>query len=338
VECIAIPEHWTIVVALLTVTGICSRKLRLTKEKYTMKILACGDQHLTAKKPKNRLDDYYKTVLRKFTEEFEIAREEGAKFIIFPGDVFDSFKEGHGIAQDIMGIMQKFSDVIPLCVAGQHDQQFHNPDLRGTTLGTLLKSKLLTMLGKDPLFTTHEKVAIYGASWKDEIPEIITPDCYNILVLHKMIVDEKLWAEQEGHTWANHLLIKSKFDAIISGDNHKQFLVSKSERHLINMGAMMRSSIAQVEHNPAVCVMDTRTRSVEFIDLDVKPITEVMCVDKAGKEKERNEKLEAFVTSLKDTNLHGQEIKLNFVSALEDYVTKHKIDEDVSDIIFSNLE
>jgi len=298
-----------------------------------MKIASCGDQHITNRRPKNRTDDYFGTVLDKFEQECQIAVEENCEIVILPGDVFDSYKENHLVVQCIISLMKKYPPLHFLCVAGQHDQQFHNPDLSGTTLGTLLThTDLIILLTSKPYIINN--TCFYGLSWNEEIPEIITPDCVNILVCHKMIVDEKLWAQQEGHTWANHILLKYKFDLIVSGDNHKQFTVRKGSQHLVNMGSMMRSTIAQIDHHPAVMIYDTCKQEIFIIDLEIKPFHEVMQIDKATKEKERNEKLESFVHSLKDKPIGQRTLCRDFVSSLEEYTTVNDVEQEVQDIIW----
>jgi DNA repair exonuclease SbcCD nuclease subunit len=299
-----------------------------------MKILCCGDQHITNKKPRNRTDDYYRTVLGKLRQEFQIAKEEECSCVLLPGDVFDTYKENHHVAQEVMKIIQK-SQLMVFAIAGQHDQQFHNPDLTGTTLGTLVTAGVINILSANPTPITNG-VAIYGASWNELIPEITTPDRLNILVLHKMIVDEKLWAEQEGHVWANHMLIQHKFDLIVSGDNHTQFFANKGNRHLINLGSMMRSTIAQLNHRPAVAVYDTDTKEVDIIDLDYKPFDEVMQLDRATKEKEHNENMDSFVKSLKKGS--GEVTKLDFVAALKSHIEVNNTDEAIQTILFDCLE
>jgi DNA repair exonuclease SbcCD nuclease subunit len=313
-----------------------------------MRILLCGDQHITSRKPKNRTDDYFKTVLGKFKQEIDIAIEEDCQCILFPGDLFDSFKENHLVVQEIMYRMQEFTikyNGFIFAVPGQHDQYYHNDDLSGTPLQTLYAAKVLTIVGKEPVNITNG-VAIYGAGWNEEIPEIITPDHLNILITHRMIInDEKLWKEQQEFEWSNHLLLKTKFDLICSGDNHQQFTVSKNKRHLVNLGSMMRSTIAQLNHKPAVVVYDTSTKEIDIIDLEVRPFQDVMMIEKAAKEKERNEKLEAFIHSLKgrsecdEGQLPGEyTTKLNFVEAINAYVEKYEIPESVHTIIKECLE
>lgn len=301
-----------------------------------MKILCCGDQHLTTKKPERRLDDYYKTVLNKLQQELDIAESHGCSVVIFPGDVFDGFRENHTIAQDVMRIIDNYSGRI-LCIAGQHDQQFHNEELRGTTLGTLIASGHLTLLGSIPILL--KECAFYGASWKEEIPEIIHPDTVNILAIHRMILgNEKLWEAQEGATWSNHLLLKTKFNLIVSGDNHQQFTTSIRRRHLVNMGSMMRSTIAQENHAPAVALYDSETKEITVIPLIVDSFSAVMNLEKIEKEKERNEKLEVFINSIKGNRKEGTALQLDFVNMLSNYVADNGIPSDIHAIIKECLE
>lgn len=302
-----------------------------------MRIACGGDQHLTTRKPKNRIDKYSDTIIYKFRQELAIADEENCSVLVLPGDVFDSFKENHLIAQQVIYTIRRHK-VKVLAVAGQHDQHFHNEDLSGTALETVLASGAITLLTDNPLIINNE-VAFYGASWKKGIPEIATLSYTNILAIHQMIIDEKLWAEQEGHTWANHILLKNKFDLIVSGDNHQQFTVSKHQKHLVNMGSLGRSTIAQINHHPAICIYDTENKGLEIVDIDCKPFEEVMQIKKAEKEKEKNEQMKAFAKSLGKDTLDGRSeiLKLNFTDALEEYVEKNEIPKEISEILFDCL-
>lgn len=301
-----------------------------------MKILFCGDQHITNKKPKNRTDDYFSTVMNKFKQELLIAEEEKCQVMVLPGDVFDTYKENHEVVQAVIKTILEF-DIRVLCVAGQHDQQFHNADLTGTALGTLIAAEVVTPLGKEPV--TVGGINFYGASWKEPIPEIKSENEINILVTHLMIIEEKLWAQQEGHTWANHILTKNHFNAICSGDNHQQFIVSKGKKHLVNMGSMLRSNISQEKHHPAVAVYSTNSNTVDIIDLDIKAFNTIMQMDKAKKEKEKKEQMQDFIATLKvPKEAEGHAIKLDFVEALHNHLEENDYEVGVVDIINSCLE
>lgn len=299
-----------------------------------MRVLLCSDQHITNRKPKNRTDSYFQTVLNKLNQEVDIAIEENCSIILFPGDIFDSSKENHFVVQEVMYVLQKFThrNGRIFAVPGQHDQIYHSDNLAGTPLQTLQASGVITVLTMIP--TIIGDVAFYGAGWKQDIPEITSPKCTNILITHRMILnDEKLWSEQTGADWSNHLMLKTKFDLICSGDNHQQFTNTKGNRHIVNLGSMMRSNITQLNHHPAVVVYDTDSKEIEIIDLDIKPFNEVMQIEKATKEKERNLNLESFVRSLKKPEDDRGRTKLNIIDRFNDYMEKNEIPKDVQDSV-----
>lgn len=296
-----------------------------------MKILCCGDQHITDKKPKNRKDDYHQTVMGKFYQEINIAKMSGCAAVILPGDVFDRYNENNLVVQEVIHAIKR-SHLHFLVVAGQHDQQFHNSDLKGTALRTLINAGVVTILSAIPCPITNG-VEIYGASWNEPIPEIQDKDKANILVIHRMIVDEKLWAQQEGHTFANHILMHHKFDLVVSGDNHQKFTVSKGSQHLVNAGAMMRSNIGQINHEPAVFIYDTCKQTITETLLAIEPFADVMELDRAEREKENNAHLDAFSEAVRNGSGTEHGIKLNFVEALNNFIKKKEVPKAVSDII-----
>lgn len=304
-----------------------------------MRILCTGDLHVTDKKPRNRTDDYWSTVMNKFKQIMQIAEETNPMFVVFPGDIFETYKENHKVVQFMINTMRNSGQNF-LVVAGNHDQQFHTQDLTGTAFETLDASRSFLNVAKyfvDEM-ENDKPLRIYGASWKDEI-RVVDDSAFNILVIHKMIVDDKLWSQQEGHTYAKHLLQKHNYDLIISGDNHTRFIVKSGNKTLVNMGSMMRSTIAQVNHKPAVALYDTETREVTEIELKIEPVSHIMAVVKAEKEKDRNEKLMEFGEVLRKRMIENtQTNRLDFVSELDRFVNENFIDVEIKKIIDECLE
>jgi predicted phosphodiesterase len=262
-----------------------------------MKIGCFGDLHITDKKPRNRTDEnYLETLCGKILWACENPLKE-CEVILQPGDVFDSFKANDFLKQHIIPFLKALNKQFHM-IYGQHDLRFHNSNKLNTPLRVAEVSGALNILGK-----TYEAVGpmvdAYGASWGEEIPEIENPEYTNILVIHKMIIkDEKLWEAQTGHTMAQILLRKNKFDLIVSGDNHQCFTDQHEDKWLVNMGSLMRSTIAQLDHCPSVAVYDTKTREVEVTEIPVKPSEEVFRIEEALAEKEKSEQLEAFIEKL----------------------------------------
>ena len=136
---------------------------------------------------------------------------------------------------------------------------------------------------------------------------------FNVLLVHKMIVSESpLWPGQKDFSYASPFLKKNEFDLIVSGDNHAHFHAEQDGRHLVNCGALMRSTVADRDHEPVCYLFDTETRELELVKVPVEPIGKVMDLKKASKEAEVSESLRAFVAGLEEQ----KDLGLNFLENL----------------------
>jgi len=291
-----------------------------------MKLLIAGDLHLSEKRPEHRIDGYAETVINKFLYILNCAEKE-ADLILFPGDFFDSPNPSYSFYTKVVSCVGCFATPI-IIVFGQHDLRFRNPD--NTALKALAKSfpNRIFLLENNNQQLFHSQVMIYGAGFNEEVPE---PDKerFDVLLTHRMIIDEKLWDDQTDYSWGNHFLRKHKFDLIISGDNHKNFSCLHGERMLFNCGSMMRSSITQMEHHPSIVLLDTGTMLFNTIPIPIQPPEEVFEMERVMKEKERDEKITAFISGLSDQ----KEIGLSFESNLNAHFRENKTKQEIIDII-----
>lgn len=300
-------------------------------------LIACtGDLHITDKAPRRRLDDYWGTVQNKLNQIVSMANREKCAYLLIPGDIFDTHKESHKVVQTTIGILRKFIGKV-LVVAGNHDQAFHTMDLHGTAFETLRISECVKLLNGYNTESDYS-VDIYGASWKEPILDPVLNNKVNVLVIHKMVVDEKIWAEQEGHTFANHFLQRNKYDLIVSGDNHNRFVSHHGKKTLINMGSMMRSNTGQGTHKPALAIYNTESGVTTILDLKVQSFESVIAIDQAEIEKERNLALEEFSSTLKNSDAVYQDKQVSFVDALDYYIKKNDVPDSVVNIIKETME
>lgn len=179
-----------------------------------------------------------------------------------------------------------------------------------------------------------EKMPVFqGCSYGEEIPEPVE-GAFNVLLIHKMIVEEKLWNAQEGHEHSNLFLRQHNFDLIVSGDNHQGFITqSKGGRLLVNCGAMMRNTIALIDHKPFVVIYDTETREYEKVFMPIKPAAEVFRMEKVIAEKERNASLDSFITGLSEQ----KEIGLLFEDNLQSYAKLNDVCEEIMNEIYESF-
>lgn len=313
-----------------------------------MKFLISGDWHIDFEKIKSRKDDVLAACTDKMGQIFQIAQNHGCVGILQPGDFFESHKATDFLKQYIINYLYSGMASVPIyTVFGQHDLRYHNSNVLNTPLKVLEAARVVHLLGKEP-FVAGLNVDFYGASWNEDIPEIKNPDNFNVLVCHKMIVDTKIWEGQEDHTYAKTFLLRTKFDLIVSGDNHKSFIAhsgpgsSIGKRLLINCGSLLRTRIDQEDHRPCVYIYDTDPKNkpvLEQIYLHIDDFENVIRIEEARKEKEENENLKKFIEALDvDVQLTGLNYKRNVWHAI---LYDENMDEDVktfTDMVFKRLE
>jgi len=178
----------------------------------------------------------------------------------------------------------------------------------------------------------------YGSSFGEDIPEIIDKDSFNILVTHRMVIKgDTLWPGQTNFSQARSLLRKTKFDLIISGDNHQFFIERVKDSYLINCGSMMRQRVDQVDHVPAVVLFDTEKRDFEILDIPITPAKDVIDLnfnaneDFTEDQKAKDEKLKILTDTLNDdTEYEG----INYINNLSVYMKQEEASDYVCDIVW----
>lgn len=296
-----------------------------------MKLLLTTDWHIRSTRPENRIDDWEVTQERKIEQILWTAIQKKVYAILCSGDITDSPTTSYYLFQKYLGLIQDAMNEGPFLfipVFGQHDLRYRTSK-NNTPLYALMKALGQTIADSNPLLLGDDLVAVYGASYGEDIPEIITPHHFNVLLIHKLIVQEKLWAQQENVTWGNGMLFNTKYDLIVSGDNHKQFIAKVKNRHLFNMGSLMRMKSDQGDHKPAFVIFDTITKNYQTYYLEIEPFESVMNMEKIEKEKEKDAKVVEFINELKA----HKDMGLNFEDNLINYLGFNAIPEDIQDIV-----
>jgi DNA repair exonuclease SbcCD nuclease subunit len=272
-----------------------------------MRIACLGDLHIRNTVPVNRTDNFIKTLFGKLRFIYNYCVDNNVQAILLPGDVFNTPIQTYPI---LIRTLNLFHGVpyanIKICACyGQHDLLFHNKTNRDVALNVMESGKAVTILDKPAIY---KDAVIYGCHYGDEIPEITTKGCLNILVIHKMIIAEKkLWDKQEGHVKSSSLLRNHNFDLIVSGDNHNTFQDNYRNRYLVNAGSLMREKIDQESHKPCFFIYDSDepTNKVEKIYIPIQPFNEVF------KEKEEPLPVE-FDDQFTEQLLQQEDISINF--------------------------
>ena len=265
-----------------------------------MFLLCSSDWHSTPKTPRCRIDDYPTAQERKILHMFTAGVERRVAAFCQAGDLSDMASLPYSLYERYFLYFRHYLRHFPFCtIYGQHDLRYRAQDntffhaMETVVNATFAPAARRFIVADnspyiiDPPDTTEKGVAIYGASFGEEIPEIFTPDRYNVLIIHRMIIDKKLWDGQKDFTKGTELLRKTKYDLIVSGDNHQHFHKSINGRHLINCGSLMRSTIDQYNHEPVYYIVDTKARTAECIKLPAAHAVEVFSKEQVIKKQNR---------------------------------------------------
>ena len=124
-----------------------------------------------------------------------------------------------------------------------------------------------------------------------------------------------------------HLRVKKfpQYDLILTGDNHKPFVVEHEGRILVNPGSMMRTTADQIDHKPRVYLWDGER---------VEPVYLPIAKDVISREhidigKDRDHRIGAYVDRLNTRYEIGLDFKKNMVDHFKANRTRKEIKERV---------
>lgn len=298
-----------------------------------MKFVLTGDWHLRAQRPQNRKDaDYFDTQRGKVEQVLKLADENKA-CILQPGDFFDSVEVPWWVVKEYIDLFKGYG-VSVYCVRGQHDLRFHSRKTGNTPLAVMEAAGVVeVVVFKEFGKSFAANPLLFGLSWGQETLDYagaLEEKTIKILLLHRMVVEEKLWPGQEDFIYAGHLFREyPDVDLFVCGDNHKSFVVEDKGRHVVNCGSLVRSSIDQADHRPVAYVYDTGDRSLAPHYLKVKRASEVLDLKRAKEEDKRDRDLQAFVEGLGEE----RDLGLDFLDNLRAVMSGEGVDSGVRGII-----
>jgi len=302
-----------------------------------MRILILSDCHLRDTNPRNRQDNYYQTGLDKLDWCFGLAKINKCSFVLQAGDLTDNPRSSYRLISAILNLLHKHN-VKVYSITGQHDRRHHTSDLSNVPM-TVLQTNFnkFELLNSNPICT--DNLNIYGSSFGEEIPKILDKDKFNILVTHRMVIGEdKLWEGQESCVTARTLLAKNKFNLIVSGDNHQFFTSEYQGRHLLNLGSLLRSTSAQIDHKPKVAIFDTDTNTYELFDVPIKSAPIVFNLDEIKSKNKialETDKIKEYISLLSNKD---EKTTYDYVNNLHEFMEQNQTNDVVKEIVVSTLK
>ena len=301
-------------------------KIRIRQVQIESPVLAIitSDWHLRESQPVCRLDNFWEAQWKKidFISALQIKYDCP---IYHAGDLFEYWKPSPFLLSECIKRMPaQFYTIY-----GNHDLPQHSLDLAYKSgVHVLENAGVVNVLSpgtalhwgmspEEPDFTglmvgDLRLLIWHTMTWFNELPYpgCSSPDAYRLL-------------RKYGET----------FDVILTGHNHKPFTTEMNGSVLINPGAITRQNADEDAHKPRVYLLHVNGK-VTPVFLPIKTGTDVISRAHIDVKKERDERLEAFISRL-DTDWS---IGLNFKENLDRFFEKNQIRNSVKTIIYDAFE
>jgi len=279
-----------------------------------MKLIVTADWHLRTDRPRCRIDDNWLEAQRKVIQFCVAEASKRHASLLISGDLFDRAKSSIELVNFVLSELQWVDPEI-LAIPGNHDLLYHNlENIEKSAYGILQKSQVFCENiagGKLFPFGTDTTEAAAGQS---------------IISIHRLILPKDPGFNM-GSGWNTADEILDMYpDAkwIFTGDYHENFVHEKDGRYLVNPGSLMRQSASQREYQPVIYFVDTETEEISVIP--VPDPVDMVVSDYLLDEKERDERIQSFVSKVKNNSGIG----LSFEENLEaEYLERAKIGDEV---------
>ncbi len=272
-----------------------------------------GDLHLMERTPECRTDNFFETQLRKLKWLRELQNKHGCP-VLCSGDVFDRSNPSHFLVdQAIINLPKHF-----YFIAGQHD-------LPQNTMKLFPRSPLRILSRTEgkfhltPVYFSFDSFNIAGFDWGEEATTPFNADLVkdlkkvavrHVLTWHK----EKPFPDCKTSNARSLLKKMSDFDLILTGDNHKAFVVEKEGRLLVNPGSFTRIRSDQIDFKPRVYLWYSDDNSIEriYVPINKQAVSRSHLENSEAKDK----RIQDFVSRLNQQT----EIGLSFVDNMKRFL------------------
>ena len=307
------------------------------KQSQKATCLLSSDWHIRGDRPVARIDDYREAQTKKIEFILSLAQKHSCPVLI-AGDVGHKALWGDQLLNYFIDILNRFSDVRIIAIAGQHDLPNHRLDRwEEAGIGVLNKSLKEFEVAMDNCAHIPFEARIRPFHYSQKIEKHTEDDEGNkqVALMHHMVIKsqgEKLWHDQVAHSAKWYLRKFPCYDLIVTGDNHQSFSVEYEGRRLVNAGSLMRMSANQIDHRPSVYLWYAETNEVERVYLPHEEnVIDRSHIDETN---ERDERIEAYVNRLKKTS----EIGLSFEKNIENFFKSNRTRKSVMDKVWSAIE
>jgi len=310
-----------------------------TEIKMKPAAILMGDSHIRETVPLCRIDDSLKAQAEKTRFVSDIQKKYNIP-TFHSGDLLDKWKVNPWLESWMLDNLPKRMFITP----GNHDLKHHNLDLlEETSINLLEKAGKIKILKKGQsqcfYFENPSLVNFINCLCLKSFPYGVNPEkiepstnTRSIALIHIFTHINETWPDPSVLN-AKQLLRKMKgFDLVVTGDNHKPFVVEEEGRLLVNPGSLMRMTVDQIDHKPRIYLYYAENNTVEPIYLPIED--DVINNEHIEIKKKKDARIEAVTEKLKNQ----QEIKLDFKENLKTYFRENKTRGNIEKITWWSLD
>lgn len=286
-----------------------------------MQFLLTADWHLREDRPRCRKDeDWIATQENALNQIVKICNERKVNLFVV-GDMFHRSTEYR-----MVRMVQKVADSLSeyLCfLAGNHDLKYHSSlNLDSSCISLLSSSHNCYKIKDVTLLNGFDSISAPNFDEKvDEnakylfIHTLCFPDMKSMPPNVNAVCAKDLLEENPNAKW------------IFTGDYHKNFHYEWNGRHVVNSGCLLRQASDMKDYQCGAYFIDTDREIVEFIPI----IDNEELVDDSYiiEEKERDERIESFVSKVTQT----KGVSLDFIDNVEKALLICDFDDDIMNMI-----
>lgn len=247
-----------------------------------MKILFFTDTHLRGTNPKNRIDNFTKTLENKLNEIIYLIDDLDIDYVIHGGDLFDRPDLSVAVVSRFAKILKQIK--VPFyIVCGNHDIFGHNPKtIDRTMLGLLSSLDFINIIEKDEVIVLSKDGILVQLTGQPYVYDIDSNDKrgyivekindgmdYSIHVVHGMLLDRP-FVKGVPFTLIDDIK-QTKADITLSGHYHAGFNNQIIDgKYFINPGSLARvtNSLEEISRSPKVVVIELNENiSVNQVEL-----------------------------------------------------------------------
>lgn len=286
-----------------------------------MKYLIIGDQHVADRAPSSRKDTYRQDILDKLVWIIEEANRQEVDAVLNLGDVFHikrPDRNSHALVNEVAEIFGGSNAPVIIC-PGNHDLQMDRLDsIPSQPLGTLgLHPNVEILMGASNNFPVYSVPYVDPTEenlrfWTDKYRSEDGPSTHPFVLTHQAIFpakEEPIYPYVSAEDWA------SEFGAAYTAYGHIHSRMKAGPFYEIggttfcNNGAISRGSLHEetINRKLAVTLFDDSEqegkKAFTSVPIPYKPADEVFDLESVAIAKGNDAKIDAFLGSLKSSEL-----------------------------------